>query len=81
MLRSLSKEEEKCNILKQHFRNLNLQKGIEINPQKRQLLAHASVEVQKYMAEKLYFSCFQIYAPFICQPNRFMSTNEEMTKG
>ena len=39
--------------LKHHFRNLNLQKGIEIKPQKKQLLAHTSVEVEKYMAEKL----------------------------
>ena len=63
---SLSKEEEKCNILKQHFRNLSLRKGVEIKPQKRQFLAQAAVEVEKYMAEKLYFSCIQICAPFIC---------------
>ena len=63
---SLSKEEEKGNILKQHFRNLNLQKGAEIKPQKEQLLAYAAVEVEKYMAEKLYLSCIQICAPFIC---------------
>ena len=65
-LRSLSKEEEKRNILKQLFRGLNLQKEVEIKPQKRQLLAHAAAEVEKYMAEKLYFSCIQICARFIC---------------
>ena len=75
------KEEEKRNILNQHFRNLTLQKGVEIKPQKRKLLAHAAVKVEKCMAEKLYFSCIQICALFICQPNRFLSTNEEMAKG
>ena len=69
------------NIRKQHFRNLDLQKGVEIKPQKRQLLAQAPVKVEKYMAEKLFFSCIQICAPFICRPNRFMSTYEEMAKG
>ena len=28
-----------------------MQKGVEINPQKRQLLAYAAVEVEKYMAK------------------------------
>ena len=40
---------------KQHFRNLRLQKGVEIKPQKRQLLAQAAVKVEKYMAEQLVF--------------------------
>ena len=44
-VRCLSKEEEKRNIHKQHFRNLNLQKGVKIKPQKRRLLAHAAVKV------------------------------------
>ena len=39
------------NVLKQHFRNLSLQKGLAIKPQKRQLLAHAAVEVEKCVAE------------------------------
>ena len=64
-----------------HFRNLNILKGVEIKPQKRQLLAHTAVKVEKYMAEKLFFSCIQICAPFICQPNRFLSTYEEIAKG
>ena len=72
---------EKRNIHKQHFRSLDLQKGVEIKPQKRHLLAHAAVKVEKYMAEKLFFSCIQICAPFLCQPNRFLSTYEEMAKG
>ena len=80
-LKSLSKEEENHNILKQHFLNLNLQKGVEIKLQKRQLLANATVKVETYMAEKLYLSCIQICAPFVCQPNTFLPTNEEMVKG
>ena len=72
--------------LKQYFRNLNLQKGVEIKPQKRKLLAQAelapaAVKVEKYMTEKLFFSCIQICDPFICQPRRFLSTYEEMVKG
>ena len=39
IVRSLSKEEEKRNILKEHFRNLNLQKGVEIKPQKKATLS------------------------------------------
>ena len=69
------------NIFKQHFRNFDLQNGVEMKPQKRQLLAHAAVEVEKYMSEKLYFGGIQICASFICQPNRFLSTYEEMAKG
>ena len=61
-----SKREAKRNILKQHFQNLSLLKRVETKPQKRQLLVHAAVEVEKYVAEKLYLSCMQICAPFIC---------------
>ena len=35
-----------CNILKLHLRNLNLQKGVGVKPQKRPLLAHAAVEMK-----------------------------------
>ena len=48
---SLSKQEEKRNVLMKHFRNLNLQNGVEINRQKWQLLAYVAVEVEKCMVK------------------------------
>ena len=62
-----------------------MHKGVQINPQKRQLLFYAAVcvlwlmvEAEKYAVKKLDSSCIQICTPFICKPNIFSLTYKEM---
>ena len=80
-LRSLSKEKEMCNIFKQHFRNLDSQKRIEIKPEKRQLLAHATVKVEKYTVKRLYVYPNLFSLHLLTQSVGFFSTYKEMAKG
>ena len=63
-----------------HFLNLNMQKGVEIKPQKRQLLIYAAVEVEKCMVKKLTSSTLAV-SKSVLQGSRFLSTYEGMATG
>ena len=60
------KRGREVNFFVKRFQYLNLQKGFETPPQKRQLLAYAAIKVEKYMVRNLYCSCIQFSALLIC---------------
>ena len=48
---------KRSTIFFETFLNLYMQKGVEINPQKRQLMDYAAFDVEKYMIKKLCSCC------------------------